>query len=83
MNGGNTFIRSPRADFSLAQSRFIPRNNVVITGDVLVATSSILPEPNSFIRQVDNMAFPQILAFATACLGIIGAVALLKAFSRG
>jgi hypothetical protein len=42
-----------------------------------------LPEPNSFIRQVDNMAFPQILAFATACLGIIGAVALLRAFSRG
>jgi hypothetical protein len=83
MNGSNTFIRSYRADFPLAQGGFIPRNDVVITGDILVATSSILPEPNSFIRQVDNMAFPQILAFATACLGIIGAVALLRAFSRG
>lgn len=83
MNGSNTFIRSSRADFPLAQGGFIPRNNAFVTGDVLVATSSILPEPNSFIRQVDNLAFPQILAFATACLGIIGAVALLRAFSRG
>jgi hypothetical protein len=83
MNGGNTFSRITRANLPLAKGGFVPRNNVVITGDVLVATSSILPEPTALIKQVDNMAFPQILAFATACLGIIGAVALLRAFSRG
>ncbi len=42
-----------------------------------------LPEPNGFVTQAYNMAWPQVLAFSAAILGILTVSLILRSLTKG
>lgn len=51
--------------------------------DVTATVSLPLPSSTEFSNDAFNLAWPQILAFSSAVLGILLVSLIIKAFSRG
>jgi len=50
---------------------------------VVMDVSSSLPDPDTFVNQAYNMAWPQILAFSSAIIGIIVVPLIINALTKG
>lgn len=42
-----------------------------------------LPNPNSFVKDAYDLAFPQVLAFMSAVIGVLTVSLILKAVTKG
>lgn len=42
-----------------------------------------LPDSNTFFQQAYDLAWPQVLAFSAAVVGVLAVSLTIKAFSRG
>lgn len=55
--------------------------NTSFLPNVIVVSS--LPNPDSFVKDAYDMAWPQILSFSSAVLGILAVTLIIKAFTKG
>jgi hypothetical protein len=48
----------------------------------LVGANVPLPSPDTVYNQAYSMAWPQVLAFSSACIGIASIIYIIRSFSR-
>lgn len=80
-NGIKSVSGISRTALLCSQSGLLPLG--LYDGNALfpLAVSLGLPDPTGWVKtQVFDFAFPQVIAFSTACLGCIAVLYLIKAF---
>lgn len=49
---------------------------------IIVAQYGSLPDPIQFVNQAKDLAWPQVLAFSTAILGILTVILILRSVTK-
>lgn len=49
----------------------------------VIAVSNPLPNPTTFVKGAYDLAYPQILAYCSALIGILTVVLIIRAVSKG
>lgn len=50
--------------------------------NVIAQQYGSLPDPDGFVNQAKDLAWPQVLAFSAAVIGILTVVLILRSISR-
>lgn len=57
-------------------------NTSVFQNVILAESYGPLPDPDTFVGQSKDLAWPQILAFSTAIIGILTVVLILRSITK-